>query len=76
MPSEVSLFYAVEMSDICQESVICFLPVLSGGWVVHIGEVERITRRAQAERRPISNVCACEIGHAALRERNKAAGED
>jgi hypothetical protein len=30
MPSEVSLFYAVEMSGICQERVICFLPVLSG----------------------------------------------
>ena len=28
MSSELSLFYAVEMSGICQESVICFLPVL------------------------------------------------
>ena len=31
MSSELSLFYAVEMSGICQESVICFLPVLSDG---------------------------------------------
>ena len=53
MSSELSLFYAVEMSGICQESVICFLPVLSGGVPKSLSEFG-FARMPRASERPYS----------------------